>query len=159
MHSLLALLLVACLLTLSLPRVLAYGQQDHSNYGDYHQAAKLFRTRWSQQQKQEEGGHAATNTAPPPEGDDMFVFFSLYDYNHDAHLDGSELRIAFAEFEEKVDEARNGPDSEGKYAKDRVTLKEIESLIDHVLEEDDLDNDGMISWEEYLQSQKAHNQS
>ncbi|KAJ3115501.1 hypothetical protein HDU96_000535 [Phlyctochytrium bullatum] len=66
--------------------------------------------------------------------------------------------VAFTDFEEKLDESRNGPDENGKWAKDRLTLKDVEELIDHVLDEDDVDNDGMISWEEYLESQKSHNQ-
>ncbi|KAI8833372.1 hypothetical protein BC829DRAFT_407862 [Chytridium lagenaria] len=142
----LALILLACIHIRVADARLPPQDKDHSNYGDYHRAAK------------ENGGNSA-DAVPPGEGDDMYVFFSMYDYNHDAHLDGHELRVAFTEFEEKVDEARNGPDSTGKYAKDRVTLEEVEGLVDHVLDEDDLDNDGMISWEEYLMSQKAHHQS
>ncbi|KAJ3096374.1 hypothetical protein HDU97_005943 [Phlyctochytrium planicorne] len=146
----LTLLLLICALVLC-GQVSRVAAEEHSNYGDYKQAAKIMRENWKL--------HHQGDDSKAPEGDDLYVFFSMYDHNHDAHLDGHELRHAFTEIEIKVDEARNGPDENGKWAKDRLTIKEVESLIDHILEEDDGDNDGMISWEEYLQSQKAHHQS
>ena len=33
---------------------------------------------------------------------------------------------------------------------------EVEQMIDHALLEDDINNDGKISWEEYLASQQYH---
>jgi Ca2+-binding EF-hand superfamily protein len=61
--------------------------------------------------------------------------FNLYDLNRDGFLDGHELRAVF------VNEAHT-PSSET-----------YENLIDHVLEEDDYDNDGKISFPEYYHSQ------
>jgi hypothetical protein len=47
-------------------------------------------------------------------------------------------------------------DSSGRYAKDRLSLREVEDRTDHALAEDDVDGDGFISWVEYIESQKAH---
>ncbi|KAI9141593.1 hypothetical protein BKA69DRAFT_1038339 [Paraphysoderma sedebokerense] len=91
--------------------------------------------------------------------DEQYYFFLLHDYDEDEKLDvvkvqlmdalflvyhhtvGCEMRAAFTDYE---------------YDADTVKLKEITDMIDHVLDEDDLDNDGKISWEEYLASQKYH---
>jgi Ca2+-binding EF-hand superfamily protein len=37
-----------------------------------------------------------------------------------------------------------------------VTAEKVDKLIDHALEEDDMDNDGMVSWEEFMTSLKYH---
>jgi hypothetical protein len=39
---------------------------------------------------------------------------------------------------------------------DSLPLADVEHLIDKALEEDDTDNDGMISWMEYIFSEKNH---
>ncbi|KAJ3181294.1 hypothetical protein HK101_009925 [Irineochytrium annulatum] len=143
-----------------------------SNYGDVHESGHRFREHVREVQHPPGGGSSPPGSPPPPSGngsgsggqqgfaqpdpvkdapmeesDDMFYFFSLHDYNHDAHLDGHELRNAFTEYEVKMDESRNGaPDENGRYAKDRLKLRDVESMIENVLREDDTDNDGMISW-------------
>ncbi len=61
-------------------------------------------------------------------------FRKLHDYNEDNHLDGHELRAAFA--------------SES----DNYNIRDIEARVDKVLEDDDMDNDGKISWDEFLGS-------
>ncbi|KAJ3413684.1 hypothetical protein HDV05_007672 [Chytridiales sp. JEL 0842] len=134
--------------------LLAIKMMEDTNYGDVHQSGDSFRQQVNNLRQE---GQNAEIPVPKPD-DDMYYFFSLHDYNHDAHLDGHELRVAFTEFENKLDETRGGPDASGKLAKDRLKLPDVEKLIDHALEEDDYDNDGMISWAEYLQSQKKHKQ-
>ncbi|PKC10444.1 hypothetical protein RhiirA5_355443 [Rhizophagus irregularis] len=74
--------------------------------------------------------------------DDLYYLFSIHDVNRDGYLDGHELREAFIDDE--------FGDSEG------LKLEEIVEMIDHVLLEDDMNNDGKISWEEYLLSQSYH---
>ncbi|KAJ3091393.1 hypothetical protein HK102_000716 [Quaeritorhiza haematococci] len=105
-------------------------QSEHSNYGKYHDAVK--------EALKEIDPNAS---APADSSDDVFWFFSLYDYNKDEHLDGHELRNAFTEYD--------------KEDKD-MQLIDVEEMIEHVLREDDRDNDGKISWEEYLASQTYH---
>jgi hypothetical protein len=82
----------------------------------------------------------------------------MYTHSHN-HLSSTLYTgAAFTEVENKLDENRGGPDANGRLAKDRLTLSDVEKMIDHALEEDDYDNDGMISWAEYLESQKKHKQ-
>ncbi|KAI8922935.1 hypothetical protein BC831DRAFT_473603 [Entophlyctis helioformis] len=109
------------------------------NYGDFHKSAKHFRERLQ---------NAGYGTALDGEHDeDLFYFFSLHDYNNDGHLDGHELRLAFQGYEwnqgiETVDTT--------------VDQADLETMIDHALAEDDVNNDGMISWAEYLESAAYH---
>jgi hypothetical protein len=79
--------------------------------------------------------------------DDHFLFFTMHDYNKDQHLDGHELALAYSGYEffkgeENVELFEN--------------YKDLEHQIDHTLKEDDINNDGKISWEEYLSSQQFH---
>ena len=98
--------------------------------------------------------HKPSKVPPPPsdpEGkksdeDDIFYFFSLHDYNRDHKLDGHELALAFQGFE-----FYNGTEFE-----ESMNLVELEEMIDHALHEDDINNDGMIDWPEYLASQQYH---
>ncbi|KAJ3327676.1 hypothetical protein HDU76_011343 [Blyttiomyces sp. JEL0837] len=181
-YIILSLLTLTALLSTSSTsfQVQALVPKDESNYGNFHRSPQMFKEKMKERLRNMGGfrgtpgaGTPASGTpvsaavtaastaaaVPGGEKDDLYYFFSLHDYNHDGHLDGHELRVAFTEFETQIDDARGGrPDGEGKYAKDRLPMKELEELIDHALEEDDLDNDGMVSWAEYLQSQKGHRQ-
>ncbi|ORX52705.1 hypothetical protein DM01DRAFT_1268933, partial [Hesseltinella vesiculosa] len=76
----------------------------------------------------------------------VYYLFVLHDRNGDGHLDGHELRAAFSDFDAEHEEDPT------KF----VSLEDITAMVDHVLEEDDLDGDGRISWEEYMQSQLYH---
>ncbi|KAI9248483.1 hypothetical protein BDA99DRAFT_446161 [Phascolomyces articulosus] len=76
----------------------------------------------------------------------VYYLFVLHDTNGDGNLDGHELRAAFTDFDEDEE------DDPTQY----VSLDEVTDMVDHVLEEDDLNGDGLISWEEYLQSQLYH---
>lgn len=73
--------------------------------------------------------------------DDMYYYFSLHDYNNDGHLDTHELRYAFTEHD----------------TSHSISLKDVEEMINYVILDDDRDNDGTISWDEYLESQAYHN--
>ncbi len=70
--------------------------------------------------------------------DDLLYFFTVHDYDQDGLLDGHELRVAFGDHNDER----------------RMSLDEVERVIDGTLSEDDVDNDGKISWEEYLASIK-----
>jgi len=59
--------------------------------------------------------------------DELYYMFSIHDVNKDGHLDGHELREAF------VDHNEDG--------KQTLSLDEIIEMVDHVLEEDDMDNE------------------
>lgn len=77
--------------------------------------------------------------------DEVFLFFSLHDFNKDHHLDGHELRAALTDY--------SNPNESQRFVSD---IKELDAMIDNVLKDDDLDGDGKISWEEYLRSQSYH---
>ncbi|KAG9296396.1 hypothetical protein G9A89_014988 [Geosiphon pyriformis] len=106
---------------------------EHSNYGDH--------SRFKEHVKQ----HLKDLPHPPDmtEDDELYYLFSVHDINQDGHLDGHELRGAFTDFTASDQEAV-------------LTLTEINEMTDHVFLEDDMDNDGRISWQEYLLSQKYH---
>ncbi|KAL2919734.1 hypothetical protein HK105_200649 [Polyrhizophydium stewartii] len=129
-----------------------YGED--SNYGDIGHSAQFVRERLQKLGYGREKGARTTET-PHAEGSDkplvhkqeVFYFFSLHDYNGDGHLDGHELRLAFQHYDRE-------PGSPETF--DPVNMDDLETMIDHALAEDDLDNDGKISWDEYLESQSYH---
>ena len=77
--------------------------------------------------------YRASEVFEEDEQDDRYYWFSLHDYNNDEHLDGHELRHAWM---------ASNPE---KYSKEVV-----EPMVDKIIERDDTDNDGRISWAEYL---------
>ncbi|TPX47383.1 hypothetical protein SeMB42_g03343 [Synchytrium endobioticum] len=114
-------------------------KREHSNYGNFRKVVEQARA-----ELEEAAKHAGQ--PPPQKGDEVYFFFGISDLNHDGHLDGHELRVAFVK--ELDPEARP-----------RTTLHDLEQMIDHVLHEDDRDGDGLISWAEYLESQLYHDES
>ena len=115
-------------------RKIAGYDPEKSNYGDVSSATQRF--------------FKETNTTASDEpNQDIMYFFSLHDYNKDHHLDGHELALAFMGYEfyhEKEEIPKE------------ISQVDMEFMIDHALLEDDKDNDGKISWIEYLESQKYH---
>ncbi|KAJ3030503.1 UNVERIFIED_CONTAM: hypothetical protein HDU68_008791 [Siphonaria sp. JEL0065] len=103
------------------------GASAFRGYGDIHKSSEQFR-------------QAHPNVPGAAKADDMYLFFSLHDYDHNGHLDGHELRVAFTEFETKE--------------KGFTTLADVEKLVDAALAKDDHNNDGLINWAEFLQSQR-----
>ena len=112
--------------------------KDRSNYGDVHKARAYLKSKFKSDNEQIELNDKK----------DHFYFFSIHDYNRDHCLDGHELRLALTGYE-----FEHTKDQESSFVPD----DEVESVIDHVLLEDDKNNDGKISWEEYLESQAYHN--
>ncbi|KAL7751950.1 hypothetical protein RI367_002474 [Sorochytrium milnesiophthora] len=82
------------------------------------------------------------NNIEHAEKDEDYYWFTLHDYNKDQHLDGHELRAAFSDYS----------------MENKLSLKEAEKNVDHIFEEDDLDNNGKISWPEYAESQAYHDE-
>ncbi|KAG0368363.1 hypothetical protein BC939DRAFT_444475 [Gamsiella multidivaricata] len=104
---------------------------DHSNYGDMGKAKEFAK---------EHMGEKGKNLT---EKEELMMLFSLHDSNKDGFLDGIELRAAFSDYHQGAPEST-------------LSLQQMLDMIDHVIAEDDTDNDGKISWEEYLISQKYH---
>lgn len=115
-------------------------KSEHSNYGDFQKFAQYAREHIQPPDATSDQKPFLKSTAE----EDLYYFFSLYDRNRDSHLDGHELRTAFTQ-------AGQMPPPES-----RLTLKDVEEMVDHALEEDDRNGDGKISWEEYLASQLYH---
>ncbi|KAJ3028638.1 hypothetical protein HDV00_010114 [Rhizophlyctis rosea] len=166
-----ALPILTVLLSLSSVSARGAAPVNMKNYGDYHKAAQHAReAAYQAAQHAMNGQHGGSNNGGPTstwkkqypkptnkaydESNDLYFFFSTHDRNADNHLDGHELLRAF------VDAEGDGSDMDGdgriEEPKKHLTLDEVQNMVDHVLGEDDLDMDGMISWEEYLIS---HQQS
>ncbi|KAG0320367.1 hypothetical protein BG000_003617 [Podila horticola] len=91
-------------------------EADHSNYGDMHKAKEFA--------KEHMGEKAKTMT----EKEELMMLFSLHDANKDGYLDGIELRAAFSDFNQGAPETA-------------LTLQAMNDMIDHVIGEDDVDNE------------------
>ncbi|KAF9964635.1 hypothetical protein BGZ70_006170 [Mortierella alpina] len=89
---------------------------EHSNYGDMKKAKEFA--------KEYMGDKAKTLS----EREELMTLFSMHDSNKDGHLDGIELREAFSDY-------NNG--GEGS----KLTLQQMNSMIDHVIDEDDTNNE------------------
>ncbi|KAF9543350.1 hypothetical protein EC957_000941 [Mortierella hygrophila] len=107
---------------------------EHSNYGDTAKAKEFAK---------EHMGEKGKNLT---EKEELMMLFTLHDTNKDGHLDGIELRAAFSDYNDQ-----HTPNSQST-----VTLQQMLDMIDHVIGEDDINNDGKISLEEYMISQKYH---
>ncbi|XP_050425273.1 multiple coagulation factor deficiency protein 2 homolog [Adelges cooleyi] len=67
-----------------------------------------------------------------------FRYFTVHDYDKNTKLDGLELLIAFHHNAERQEDAQPIP------------MEETIDLVDQILEEDDTDNDGFLSYTEYI---------
>ncbi|CAO3667001.1 unnamed protein product [Rhizopus stolonifer] len=115
---------------------------NHSNYGE-----NKFNKAHVQKHLNALNSKDADQTLPDLSDEDIIYYlFLIHDRNGDGFLDGHELRQAFTDF---------GDEDASKF----LSLEEVTEMIDHVIEEDDLNGDGLISWSEYLESQTYHNQS
>jgi Ca2+-binding EF-hand superfamily protein len=65
------------------------------------------------------------------EKEELMMLFTLHDTNKDGMLDGIELRAAFSDFNDQ-----HTPNSQSS-----VSLKHMLDMIDHVIGEDDLNNE------------------
>ncbi|KAF9570888.1 hypothetical protein EC968_001197 [Mortierella alpina] len=89
---------------------------EHSNYGDMKKA------------KQFAMDHMGDKAKTLSEREELMTLFSMHDSNKDGHLDGIELREAFSDY-------NNG--GEGS----KLTLQQMNDMIDHVIAEDDTNNE------------------
>ncbi|KAG0269861.1 hypothetical protein DFQ27_001705 [Actinomortierella ambigua] len=89
---------------------------DHSNYGDT-EKAKAF--------AKEQLGDKGKNLS---EKEELMMLFSLHDSNKDGYLDGIELRAAFSDYNQVNPEKP-------------LPLESMLDMIDHVIAEDDADNE------------------
>ncbi|KAF9922087.1 hypothetical protein FBU30_007821 [Linnemannia zychae] len=95
---------------------------EHSNYGDSAKAKEFAK---------EHLGEKGKNLT---EKEELMMLFTLHDANKDGFLDGIELRAAFNDYN----------DQHEANSQSRVTLKQMHDMIDHVIEEDDINNEACI---------------
>jgi len=106
--------------------------------------AQFFDTREDDDGHSNYAIHRKVNHKSENSEDDLLYFFTLHDYNKDNELDGNELFASFVDgFDPTIEEKKD--------------IEYIMEWVDHILEEDDIDGNGKISWSEYLASQKYHN--
>ncbi|KAG0344433.1 hypothetical protein BG004_004490 [Podila humilis] len=91
-------------------------EADHSNYGDMNKAKEFAKE------------HMGEKGKKMTEKEELMMLFSLHDANHDGYLDGIELRAAFSDFNQGAPETA-------------LSLQAMNDMIDHVIGEDDTDNE------------------
>eukprot|EP00794_Sanderia_malayensis_P019978 gene19978-21936_t len=74
----------------------------------------------------------------------QFHYFKVHDYDNNDMLDGIELANAMSHYH----------DEETGEQAEEYTEDELESMVDQILEEDDINNDGFIDYPEFIESQK-----
>ena len=74
----------------------------------------------------------------------QFHYFKVHDYDNNDKLDGIELANAMSHYH----------DEETGERAEEYTEDELASMVDQILEEDDLNNDGFIDYPEFIESQK-----
>jgi hypothetical protein len=111
-------------------------------YGDIHRDPQAFKEAFQKShQKNDKIGDNNLDSSElfdNKKEDDVFYWFSLHDYDHNEKLDGLELRSAWMNSDPSI-----------------YTLTKAEEIVDNILENDDLNNDGFIDWEEYLANQSG----
>jgi len=86
----------------------------------------------------------------------LMQYFKRHDTDGNNKLDGLELVKALSRMNEEDDHHHEG---EGEIGGDEIpafSVSEVIPIIDSLLEQDDLDTDGYITWPEFLSRQKQH---
>ncbi len=84
-----------------------------------------------------------------------FHYFKLHDYDNNNKLDGHELGVAMTHFHEDSPEGEEGK-SPSSYS---MSDEELGKLIEMILQEDDLNDDGYVDYYEFVQaSRRVDNQ-
>lgn len=78
----------------------------------------------------------------------QFHYFKLHDYDNNNKLDGLELYAAIAHFSDEHAEKGGG-------APAHLDEAQIERLVNSVLEQDDVNEDGFVDYYEFVQAQDA----
>ncbi|XP_052272739.1 multiple coagulation factor deficiency protein 2 homolog isoform X1 [Dreissena polymorpha] len=87
-----------------------------------------------------------------------FHYFKLHDYDGNNKLDGVEITKAITHFHDEEGEGEKDPntatDATAKANVKVFTDEEITNIVDMVLKEDDLNNDGYIEYMEFVTAQR-----
>lgn len=87
------------------------------------------------------------NEKPKLDDDEALAFhyFKLHDYDNNNKLDGHELGIAMTHFHEESEDGEAKVQSSSHAMSD----EELQNLIELILEEDDLNDDGYVDYFEF----------
>lgn len=93
----------------------------------------------------------------------VFLWFSAHDWDENAHLDGLELLKALShdhnyhhEAEESIPEGDTWHDTaQHTEPAERQRFRRTEKIVDRILEEDDSDKDGLVSFSEFMSALHA----
>uniref|UniRef100_A0A0M3JHM4 Multiple coagulation factor deficiency protein 2 (inferred by orthology to a human protein) n=1 Tax=Anisakis simplex TaxID=6269 RepID=A0A0M3JHM4_ANISI len=80
----------------------------------------------------------------------QFHYFNIHDLDKNGNLDGIELIKAITHFHQENPAAGH----QGNAPPPLPSEAELEQMIDSILQEDDFDRDGRISYAEFLRAQK-----
>jgi len=89
----------------------------------------------------------------------LMQYFKKHDMDGNQKLDGLELLKALTRMNEEHDHHEKDDGEEEVKKGDEIppfSIKEVVPIIDSLLEQDDLDKDGYITWPEFLSRQKQH---
>lgn len=103
----------------------------------------------------------------------LMQYFRKHDMDGNNKLDGVELLKALTKMNEEDhdhdhEEEKSGEEGEGEKKEEtekkddgspKFSIEEVIPIIDSILEQDDLDNDGYITWPEFLSRQAQHKQN
>ena len=79
-----------------------------------------------------------------------FHYFKLHDYDNNNKLDGHELGIAMTHFHE---ESEDGGEQKAQPSY-TISDDELANLIELILKEDDLNDDGYVDYYEFVQASR-----
>ncbi|KAG0051366.1 hypothetical protein BGZ83_003832 [Gryganskiella cystojenkinii] len=116
LYALLALVAFIATASAAGPGIPGQTDTEHSNYGDMGKAKEFAK---------EHMGDKGKNLS---EKEELMMLFSLHDANKDGYLDGIELRAAFSDYNQGNTESA-------------LPLETMLEMIDHVIAEDDTDNE------------------
>eukprot|EP00118_Oscarella_pearsei_P001939 m.8940 g.8940 ORF g.8940 m.8940 type:complete len:165 (+) comp20992_c0_seq1:72-566(+) len=92
----------------------------------------------------------------------QFHYFKLHDYDKNDKLDGIELTAALTHFDREDDHKGEG-DSDGEKGARHdipdIDEKDIIGMVDQVLEQEDLNGDGFVSYSEFRHAQKLDSEA
>lgn len=141
--TLLVLLLIANLATARTGFFGSAEKDEHGNYG----TSEDVREHVKQHLEAQKAKNQVPFAVPDNADEELMYLFKFHDFDGNGKLDGHELIFALTDWDGEEGGRNRGV---------TTPLHEIEKMIEHILEEDDEDNDNMISIQEYLKSAAYH---
>ncbi|XP_064621725.1 multiple coagulation factor deficiency protein 2 homolog [Lineus longissimus] len=97
-------------------------------------------------------GEVKANTADMTDEELEFHYFKLHDYDGNNKLDGLEIALALKHHENSdPNEVNGGPQKDNPQG---MSEKEVIELVDSVLLDEDLNNDGYVDYHEFVSAQR-----